>query len=178
MIVLSILNGSRLYGTNRKDSDYDVISVYQRHRRDYYFTESYRIHNNKFTLDNGKVIDVVYVDFLQFCKFLIRGNPNFLIPMMIWKPIYTTEIGDLIKAHLPYFLDYDNIKNSFEGMLKSLNDPRTGREQKDKNAAKFIRELYKDFLENNEFIYKEKCVDMTRIKNFIDIMMKTCDNDL
>jgi predicted nucleotidyltransferase len=180
VIILSLLNGSRLYGTNKENSDYDIVSVYTRHRKDYYLSAGdLRSHNTRFELDEGrKILEVTYIDFISFCKFLIKGNPNYIIPMVEWKPLYTTTTGDLIKAMLPVFFDYDNIKSSFEGMIYSLENglgtnSNPKRYLKSQNAAKFIKEWYQKFMRSEETLFKGKRADIEEIKKFIDILMVT-----
>lgn len=117
-IILSLLNGSRLYGFDHEYSDYDIINVYMKHRNDYYINEPDKI---KFRRIESINYQVTYVDLIILCRQLLKCNPNFIIPLMSQPSsvLYSDECGDILLRNIILFLDYEKVNKAFTGMASS-----------------------------------------------------------
>ena len=102
-ILFAIESGSRLWGMESKDSDYDVHLVY------YYPVEKYlKIQKpvDTFTWMSGdRVLDLNGFDIYKYAKLLLKSNPN----MIDWTMSNIIYYGD--KSQITEFIDF--AKNSF-----------------------------------------------------------------
>lgn len=165
MLVLSLLNGSRLYGTQNEDSDYDIINIYVKHRKDYYLQETVKTVHRKIPSIN---YEIIYIDLIKFCKFLIRGNPNFLIPMWLYRPLYETEIGNYLWRNSYWFYDSNNIKVASEGMCQSLEQSARFEKKNIQKRIDFIRNTCSEIIKE---LHPSKKTDYNVVKYTIDNIM-------
>jgi len=169
VIILSLLNGSRLYHLNDDESDYDYLCVDLKPRRDYYLTNGFKKKQTKFFLDNNVVYDVTYVDFMEFVKSLIKCNPNYLIPMIEKKDMYSTREGQILMMSSRYFLDYKKIKMAFTGMAESAFNREKDGAMKSKYLAYYRDEMLLNYIpETMETNYH-------KIKNTVDSILWISD---
>lgn len=124
MIILSLLNGSRLYGTNDECSDVDVINVYVKHRKDYYLQNKSKIKRTKIKLNKLITYDLTYIDIFEFCRQLINCNPNFLIPVLSKSAIWSSPIGSALLEHGKYFISGEQVVRAFVATAQSVLDNR------------------------------------------------------
>src|SRR6476469_641245 len=114
-IILSLLNGSKLYGLDNENSDTDLINIYVKDRKDYYI---YNI-DKPFRRKIGNY-DIQYIDLIAFCKITIKCNPNFFIPLLEGKTLYYDIRGIILLNYSFAFFNYKNIQRSFTGVAKSF----------------------------------------------------------
>ncbi len=121
MIILSLLNGSRLYHLDNLESDTDIINIYVKDRTDYYLNRPDDIKRVKMQGVKGG-LDITYIDYLTFSRQLIKCNPNFVIPSLEMRYLYKNdkEIKDLVAYQAMLSLDSEKVKSAFNGMIKSL----------------------------------------------------------
>ena len=134
-----------------------------KHRKDYYLQETVKTIHRKIP---SIKYEIVYIDLIKFCKFLIKGNPNFLIPMWLYRPLYKTEIGDYLWRNSWWFYDSANIKVASEGMCQSLDGKYSGHKARDR--IDFIRNTCASIIEQ---LSPSKKTDYNVVKHTIDNIM-------
>lgn len=94
-ILFAVESGSRIWGMQSKNSDYDVRGVYYRPLNDYLTVRPKR-EIIEFTSED-KMIDIVLFDIFKFSKLLSSSNPNlidWLSSDIIYKGKIPTEYSD------------------------------------------------------------------------------------
>lgn len=163
MIILSLLNGSRLYGITHENSDTDILSIYIKHRKDYYINQPDKVTFRKIDSINYQI---TYVDFMTLCQQLLKCNPNYLIPLLSPIPLYEHPYyAPKIRKNTVKFIDYEKADKAFTGMAESaFNRDKPLNIEK----SKFLKR-YRDILLST--VPKTKKADIKGIKELIDEFM-------
>lgn len=192
MIILSLLNGSRLYDTNDEGSDYDIINVYMKDVKDYYLHSTQKINRKKIQVNKYVVYDMTYIDVVDFAKQLLRCNPNFLIPFLKRSFIWTSKEGRILMENARYFIDGENTAKAFIGCAQSMIRHRNNREAHNL-MINFLGSIAAKIQDNKDDFYSidfdktdngalvvdmDKCAkifskkaDLSHVKNVLDIII-------
>ena len=112
-VVFETLAGSRLYGTNRPDSDWDYRGIIIPPRE--YFLGLSRFDQLEWH-DRAYNEDCVYYDIRKFISLCLQGNPNVL--ELLWTTDKQTSWGEWIRSLREYFITQKAI-SAHIGMAKA-----------------------------------------------------------
>lgn len=165
MIILSLLNGSRLYGLEHEKSDYDILTIYMKHRNDYYLNQPDIVSFRKRDSINYQI---TYVDILTLCRQLLKCNPHYLIAMLKPKPFYVNTMGFTLLENIDLFYDYEKVKVAFTGMARSIRENINKKTINTEAKAIFI-ENFRDMM-LTDLMDEDTKAETSKIKNMLDIM--------
>lgn len=116
-ICLLGLDGSRAYGTNHEDSDYDYKGIYLG-------TTEQLISLNKpkpqYEIKKDDIgLDMIIYEIEKYIRLAMKGNLTILQLLYLDKYNIKTDIGDELVANRELFLGATHIRNSYAGYAMS-----------------------------------------------------------
>lgn len=111
-LILLTVSGSRLYGTDHADSDWDWRGIYQTPTKDLL-----RLRPPADTFNQKEPADVTAHEVGKFIRLCTKVNPNLL--EILWAPEYPvlTEAGRLLVENRKLFLSAKYIRATYKGFI-------------------------------------------------------------
>lgn len=190
-LCLLVLAGSRLYGTNVSESDYDYVGVCLPTINHVFGLSKFEQHRRTFEAHpdfNDKKVEFVIHDFRKFIKLAMNYNPN--INEILYAPtkniIFCNEIG---RSLINFRRNFVSLKcyHSFSGFAHSQKSKllgklrnKTGRTElveKYGFDTKFLMHLFRLYFELIE-VLKEGTLNfpLSQRKKLLDIRSGLCYN--
>lgn len=122
-VLFAIESGSRAWGMESEDSDYDVRFVYVRPKKDY--LSLVRSVDNVNWVSEDKMFDIVGFDIYKYCGLIDKSNPNpvdwLLSPIEYFsRKLDGKPAREVFKEILlKHAINYDALFNGYWGMCKS-----------------------------------------------------------
>jgi len=114
--VFVALTGSRSYGTNSPDSDYDIRGIVIPRDKSYYFgfLKRFEQYEGNFEIDDIIDNECTLFDLRKFIKLAVDCNPNIIELLYTNSGLYTSPIYDELKENANLFLS-KKAKHTFSG---------------------------------------------------------------
>jgi predicted nucleotidyltransferase len=146
-IILLGLSGSRLYGTDHADSDYDWRGIFQSEN-----DELLGVDNPADTIST-KVPDTTLYEVGKFIRLCLKANPNLL--ELLWMQDYAeiSTAGRYLVANRDLFLASETIKTSYGGFaISQIKQLEKLPSWDDKRKVKLVRHAFRVIHQGRSFL--------------------------
>ncbi len=126
---LLVLSGSRGYGTQHVDSDYDYRGVYVAPTQTFLGLHATAEHHQ-----NGVGGDVTIFEVGKFLRLALKANPNILEILYNPTPLHSDNFGDMIRAERDKMIGARNVRAAYGGF--SLGQKKQGERHSGKRLQK------------------------------------------
>lgn len=178
-VILKVLGGSRAYGLEDSESDFDYHGVFVVPTRDFFRLDS---QPPETAWIEGESQDNTGWEIGHFCKKAIYCNPTMLETLVA--PIeYITDEGVSLRTMLPFFLSrkqvFDSYLNYAHKQRKNMFEypgGKMGAERLAKYAIQYIRNLYHGTELLTRGTFNPKIVD-PQLKTYLMLLKRSVDFD-